>query len=372
MKTINTDYPKLVEMSKMTGIITEDSISNMRFSGRNLAFGYDEEVQEMSKDLVKIVQNMIGISNFYSGHILTAGSECNETAMAIARNITDKSTVVYSNLAHSSIKNRAKKLSMNQLKVDVNPKTFQIDENEIQNLIENNKDIALVVLTGPTTQIGNYETLSEKTLKLIKEKNIRIHIDSVPGLIGNVANPKTLEERFFDEQYIDSLAVAPQKFFGPFGCSLLYLKKNNENLIEARTPYFETNLLYGATTQSASPSAVALHVAKQVGEDALKKIAKECIQKKEYLVESLNDCLKPIFESETNIVTFELPYNETNSFCKELEKKGYRVSPFKLKGKHKEKEYSLGGFSICISPRETLTYEKLDEFVVAVREINKY
>lgn len=371
MKTINTDYPGLFEMAKMVGIITPESIlKNMHFTSRNLAFGYDKEVQKMSKEFVEIVQNMIELSTFYSGHVLNTGSECNETAIAIAREITNKNTIVYSNIAHSSIKNRAEKLSMNPLKLDVNPYTFQIDENEIQKIINENNDISTIVLTGPTTQIGNYETLSETTLNLIKEKNIRIHIDSIPGLISNVATPKSLEERFFNEQYIDSLAVAPQKFFGPFSCSILYFRNNEDSQITQNSnQYFNNNLLYNSTMLSAFPTVISLHVAKQLRKNKLKNIAKECIKKKEYVIEGLKDYLQPHYNSETNIVTFKLPFELTDSFCKEVEKKNYKVSPFKLEGKNKEKEYALGGFSICISPRETQTYERLDNFVKTVKEL---
>jgi len=127
-KQINTDYPNLFEMSKFIGYYTLDSvIKNSHFSGRSLSFEYDLEVQDIKNRLLNLTKKLVGLDLAYKGYILNSGSDCNEIAMVLSRRLNNKNTVVCSNLSHSSIKNRAAKIGMKVISLDVNPKTFKIN-----------------------------------------------------------------------------------------------------------------------------------------------------------------------------------------------------------------------------------------------------
>lgn len=369
---LSTDYPKLFEMSKMIGYYTFESlIENMHFSGRSLSFSYDLEVLDIKNKLISIIKEIIGLNLDFNGYVLNSGSDCNEAAMILSRNINKKNTVVCSNISHTSIENRARKIGVNVIKLDVCPKTFNIDYKKLEQIIKKNKDISLIVLTGPTTQIGNYECIFKKNiLKLIKKENIRIHIDNVPGILPNVYKPKDISKRFIQEDYIDTISVAPQKAFSPFGCSVLLYKKKYDGLLEYNSSYFKTNLPFGSTCQTAFPMSVGVYMYEKEGLKGLRKISKKCIILKNYLIDLLKDYISPINNvSESNIISFYLPYSVVDLFYTEMLLKGYKIYPLKVEGKFKSKKYKLGGFSVCLAPRKTLNKKRFLDFSKNVKII---
>jgi glutamate/tyrosine decarboxylase-like PLP-dependent enzyme len=300
------------------------------------------------------------------GIIFYSGSEANEVAMAIARENTKRNKIIATNLSHKSISLRAKKLGIETIIVDVEPDSFQIDSSKIAKAVNGQeKNIALIVATGPTTQLGNYERFNNAHFDLLK-KGARFHIDNAPGLIPNIINERDIEKRFGTFDKHSSITVDPHKLFGIYGCGALILKDyfNYRKHTLHDIGYFPTLSPYGTTSHSGFNLAIAHTVAFSLGKKGLREIAKDCVDKKQKVVENFSGIIESFYNgSDVNMVTFKLPYDKVEKFCNEMLKQNYRVSPFKLEGKDKNgKDYALGGFSVCVGPRPSLTYKVIEDF----------
>jgi glutamate/tyrosine decarboxylase-like PLP-dependent enzyme len=363
---LSSNAPGPFEMFKMEGIYSMEAlVKNARFSNRNLSYNYDKVVGNMALEVIfatmDIIQEREG-----GGILFYSGSEANEVAMAIARQKTNRNKVLATNLSHKSINAKAKKLGMETIIVDVEPDTFKINLEKVAKAVNGQeKDIALIVATGPTTQLGNYEQFNNAHFDLL-HKGARFHIDNAPGLIPNLVNKKDIEKRFGTNDKHSSITVDPHKLFGIYGCGALILKEYNEDRKHTleNVNYFPSLSPYAATTHSALPLAIAHTMAFSLGKIGLKEIAKDCVDKKQKVVENFSGIIESFYNgSDVNMVTFKLPYDKVEKFCNEMLKQNYRVSPFKLEGKDKNgKDYALGGFSVCVGPRPSLTYKVIEDF----------
>ena len=354
-----------LDMFSMFGFAPiEIAEERLPFVMRSLTNVSDKEVQDIQDSLIRACSGICGYKSA-GGFVLVSGSESNRTAMYLAKKTTGKNAVLATNLSHSSIKNAAKELGMKIILVDVDPELgFKVNPKRLEQIIEQNKDeIALVVTTQGTTQLGHFESLSDYP----STENYWIHSDAAyGGMVGGLTGQKIVAKGS------RSITIDPHKFVGVLGCGLLLLPNpDDEKLIGNEVSYFRGRATALGTTRSAYPATVALSTMKMLGGEGLERLAKDCIEKAKRAEQLFREGgLKTIIPVQTGIVPIKLnSENEVRYVQTDLERKGYLVSPIEIRGTDsKNKPYQVYGIRMTVTPKPEMTQENIEKFCKATIE----
>jgi len=263
------------------------------------------------------------------GFITTGGSESNITALYVLREITGKRKVIVPASAHVSIFKACKILCMK-------PITIGLDENyvprisEIEKALKQNQDIATVVLTVGTTDLGLIEPV-DKVSKICGEHNIPIHVDAAFG--GIIA--QTLIKlgyklpRFdFTLESVATITIDPHKLFAPIpGGIILFKNQELRKPLIFHAPYMplgkQATLLGTRTGGSAAAIWTAIRL---LGEKGLERLVLRLMDLTNYLAKRLEE------EGLTLVVKPQLPIiavkvRNRDKILEELWKKRIYVSP---------------------------------------------
>ena len=264
-----------------------------------------------------------------SGFITTGGSESNITALYILRETTDKRKVIVPISAHVSIFKACKILGLKPVTVDLD-ENYMPRIDEIERNLKQNQDIAAIVLTVGTTDLGLIEPVDEVS-KICGEHNVPIHVDAAFG--GIIA--QTLIKlgyklpRFdFTVESVATMTIDPHKLFAPIpGGIILFKNQELRKPLTFTAPYMplgkQTTLLGTRTGGSAAAIWTAI---KLLGEKGLRKLVLRLMELTSYLAKRLEE------EGLTLIVKPQLPIiavkvKNRERVLEELWKRKIYVSP---------------------------------------------
>ncbi|MCL2567708.1 MAG: cysteine desulfurase [Alphaproteobacteria bacterium] len=236
-------------------------------------------IDNIRQDILKTLGADSGDIVFYSGATESINAVIKGTALAsIFRGETNKNIIV-SAIEHDAVLVCAKNLEKLGVKALICP----VDENgavileELQKLI--NKDTLLVSIMNVNNETGVVQPLVDIS-KICKEKGVLFHSDGVMAVgrvdISNAA------------QYVDFYTIAANKFYGPKGISLNYIKDASRLARLACGSGQENNMRAG--TQNV-PSIVGLAKALSITIGDYKEVNK----KEKTLIAKLRNKILEIF-----------------------------------------------------------------------------
>lgn len=240
------------DFAQIVGSCTEDGRRvGANWDNVNIADGNHEGAQRLARHFVNFHRGLIG-KDYMAGQLEPSASLANFAALQQARERTGKNKVLCSNLSHISIARACQALGLDPVVVDAKPEqAYQVDGKDAEQAIsEHGNDIAAVVSTFGTTQLGHIERLAElDVVKQLVEDGAWLHIDAAyGGYIGTLA--RDVKTSLPDA---DSITLDPYKFVGKPGVALLMIDegKVSENGVE----YYVQSPLTKHTTLSAGPVA---------------------------------------------------------------------------------------------------------------------
>lgn len=282
------------------------------------------------------------------GIVFSGGSEANEASLYLSRTKT-KNIVVASNLSHTSIANGCQKLKLKLISLDVNPRTFLVDEAQIlKTILKYRSKISLIIITAGTTQLGSKEDIgySKKLIALCQKYKIRIHVDGAYGAI--VMRLINNYSKWLDEKSISSVTIDPHKFLGIMGCGLLLFrgKSISQNCPEAI--YYQGKNTFWGTTRSSLAVAVGLEIIKN-NKNYFQKQALTCLKKAKGIESTLGkqgiNLINPV---NSGIVPIKAKnQRHAKLLINLIGNKGFKLSPIAIKGK----DYGIYGLRITVTPR---------------------
>jgi aromatic-L-amino-acid/L-tryptophan decarboxylase len=174
---------------------------------------------ELELRVVDWVRQLLGLPDGWHGHIEDTASTSTLAALIAARHVTQRSAVVCSEHAHSSVEKAARMLGVELRKVEVD------DELRMRSDISLD-DVACVVATVGTTSFASVDpvrSLAERT----RAAGAWLHVDAAYAGSAWICD----EERWSQDgvELADSLVVNPHKWLMlPMDCSLLWTARPEE------------------------------------------------------------------------------------------------------------------------------------------------
>jgi glutamate/tyrosine decarboxylase-like PLP-dependent enzyme len=281
------------------------------------------------------------------GLLEPSASDCNQLALRLARDHTKKNKVLCSNLSHKSIADACHALRLEPVVVDAVPRNgFQVDEEKLRDAISAHKnDLAAIVSTYGTTQLGNIENLASNPLvQQLRQEGVWLHVDAAYGCyIGQLSS--FVKKPIPDS---DSITIDQYKFIGKPGVALLLADKKKIPVNEVS--YYVHSQCTNHTTLSAGPIAAWAHSVREVGGiPGLREIADQCIKiARDAAFDLSHDKVPLACPPELSIVPLCLDSaGQAASMHAALLQQGYSVGKVHIKGLG----YEVNGIRVVITPK---------------------
>lgn len=324
----------------------------------NLADGTLPKVQETVKQFIDYHSDLIGKPEL-SGLVEPNASLANERALEIARGKTGKSKVLCTNLSHNSIEDACKKLRLESIVLDVVPSLgFQVDQDDLaQKVSQHGEDLAAVVSTYGTTQLGHIEDLANREIvKQLREDGVWVHVDAAyGGVIGRLNKNVPRNANMFmgscDRVEVsrelpdaDSYTLDPYKFIGKVGCALLLLDKKDIPVRDI--PHYPRSPF---TLFSTVPFGPIVAWSNMVVELGLQEVADDCVYLARRSALDLHKAgISLTLPPQLGIVPITLKNVRDSSRVQEqLNSEGYIVGNLHIKGKG----YTIHGIRFAVTPK---------------------
>jgi glutamate/tyrosine decarboxylase-like PLP-dependent enzyme len=293
------------DLGNMIGGSTRSALERaLAWYNVNLANTDDKEGQDLARCFVEFHLDLLRKQDM-QGLIEYSATDANELALKIAKERTGKSKVLCTSLSHTSIRKACEGrrgffagIGLEPIIVNVNSQTFQADEEELARKVsEHGRDIAAVVSTHGTTQLGHIETLAEHPIvSQLCEDGAFLHIDAAyGGYISQLSSlmymtpkeylnspnpPRMTSYRFISRiksiPDADTITLDPYKFIGMQGCSLLLVKK--EYAPEFDVPFYPQSRYTLLSTFSGMPIALWSYTLTDCGGlTGLIELADDCV-----------------------------------------------------------------------------------------------
>jgi len=334
------DFAQIVGSCTVDGRAAGASWDNV-----NLADGSHEGAQRLVSYFVEFHKRLLGVPAM-KGLLEPSASLANSRALELARNLTGKNKVLCSNLSHVSIARAADALQLELIVLDVDPTNYQVSDETIANAVsEHGNDVAAVVSTYGTTQLGHVEQLVQNDLvKQLRREGAWLHVDAAYG--GYVGKLSTYVNSTIPEA--DSITIDPYKFVGKPGVALLLVDAN-------KTPTPNVDYFVAAphtfhTTLSAGPVAAWGQTVKDCGEvSGLREIADRCVEIAKLAGNQLRrKGVELVCFPEMGIVPIKLSSRaEVEHVQSQLLEEGFSVGKVRVVGK----EYEVNGVRIVVTPK---------------------
>lgn len=315
------------------------------WSNVNLADGSHERAQELAAYFINFHKRLLGVPTM-EGLLEPSASLANYRALELARNATGKSKVLCSNLSHLSISQAADSLRLELIVLDVNPTSYQIADEDVARVMKKHgKDIAVVVSTYGTTQLGHVEKLAESDLvKQLRSEGAWLHVDAAyGGYVGKLSRHVTAEI-----PDADSITIDPYKFVGQPGIALLLV--NGEKAPRPSVAYYTNSPYTVHTTLSAGPVAAWGQTVRECGDVyGLREIADQCVEIAKLCGNRLRRKGVPLVHfPEMSIVPVALgSHEETDYVHGMLLDEDFNVGKVHIEGR----DYEVHGIRMVVTPK---------------------
>ncbi len=311
----------------------------------NVANGSDQETQVLVRYFVDYHKSLLGKPNM-KGLLEPNATQANFRALELARDYTGRNKVLCSNLSHISIARACHSLKLEPIVLDADPdQRYQVDNEELARAVsEHGKDIAAVVSTYGTTQLGTIEDLAERELiKQLREDGAWLHVDAAyGGYLGTLSRhvKKKIPEA-------DSITIDPYKFVGKPGIALLLVDENKTP--ESNVDYYMQSPFTLHTTLPAGPIAAWHQTVKDCGDYVMQDMANECIRiayvAGEQIKQNGGRLVTPV---EMSITPVELSSREEANYVHDkLLEEIFSTGKIHIKGRN----YETNGIRIVVTPR---------------------
>lgn len=362
---------KPFDMFNMLSTAPEEvAVATMPSHARNLVDRGHEEIKLMKRALLRMVkQDILGIGH-EAGVVTPGGSGANKMALHLARNKTNRSKVLVSDLAHVSIGDSCETLGMEAVSYPHG------NMEALEQLLNYYADeIAALVVSSPDTQLGVVENVHSDILRRCKELGVHLHLDAAYGGFWMTLGEKTRArmQELLGEEW-NTITTDPHKFVGFPNCGALFIDNVDdlELVNKSNLPYFGATpeRYFGSTQKPDGMVSAFLHM-HLLGKQGMEARAESSIGIADALVQKLENLgfstLAPV---EATIIPIALSHaKEVDYYCRELKTKGYSVSPLKIE----TKEHPMYGLRVVITPRPYYTEEFLHDFIDVLTEIrSKY
>ena len=335
-----------LDFAQIVGSCTEDGRkAGASWDNINLADGSNQRAQELASYFVDFHNKLLGKD--MAGLLEPSASLANYRALELAREVTGKSKVLCSNLSHVSIARACDALKLEPIVLDAKPsENYQVREDQVAKAIsENGKDIAVVVSTYGTTQLGHVEHLAESDLvKQLRSEGTWLHVDAAyGGYVGRLSSH--IKAKVPDA---DSITIDPYKFVGKPGVALLLVDKNKAP--KTNVEYYVHSPLTIHTTLSAGPVAAWGQTVKDCGDVyGLREIADQCVEIAKRSGTDLQRQRVPLVHPvEMSIVPIALNSSvEADYVHGELLNNGFSVGKVHIEGR----DYNVNGVRIVVTPK---------------------
>ena len=354
------------DFEQIIGVPTSDGILDaMReWSNVNLANARDEQAQNLARHFVMTHAKIMERPS-WSGLIEFNASLANQRALQIARDITGKNGVICSNLSHVSVHEACITLGMRAIVLDADPNLdYQVPERHIANSLKKDNDIAAIVSTHGTTQLGTIERIgSYETVQLARKRGIWLHVD---GAYGALVTQYTSLKRKYPLPNSDSLTIDSYKIASP-GAALVLTSP--ENIGKLDVPYYSHSEFMMYTTFLASSIAAWASNLKDAGGSFCSEI-EECLQRAE-----LTSRIVPTISSLTSVGKRKLIISsfatknrdDADNLRTSLFDKGIAVGNLQIQGR----DYQVEGIRIVHAPRPFMDWGRLSDLYSRIKEFYK-
>jgi tyrosine decarboxylase/aspartate 1-decarboxylase len=322
---------------------------------------------DLEKELINELGELFGSKNKIIGTFTTGGSEANIIAMRIAKKLRKdikNPEIIVPASAHVSFDKGSDLLGIRLRKAKLK-ENYELDLNHFQSLI--NRNTCGVVGIAGTTSLGLIDPII-KIGEFIEDKNIFFHVDAAFGgfvlpFLKELGYPVPAWD--FSIENVSSLTADPHKMglgIIPIG-GLLIRDSSVLNKIGFEVPYLAGGKLKHLNIVGTRPGGTIISfwaILKYLGINGFKKIIKDCMDNKNYLIKRLSeiDGIKLATEPVMNIVGLTLESGK--SICdldNELRKRNWMLGKFI--------DFNL--IRIVIMPH--VKKEHLSEFVNDLEEI---
>ena len=262
-----------LDFAQIVGSCTEEGRkAGASWDNINLADGSHKGAQELAHYFIEWHKKLLGTPNM-EGLLEPSASLANCRALELARNATRKNKVLCSNLSHVSITRAAELLRLEPIVLDVNPVNYQVRDEELARAIsQHGNDIAAIVSTYGTTQLGHIERLAENELvKQLRSEGTWLHVDAAyGGYVGKLSRHVKL-----GIPDADSITIDPYKFVGKPGVALLLV--DGEKSPRPNVNYYIHSPRTFHTTLSTGPVAAWWQTVKDIGDNyGCREIPDQC------------------------------------------------------------------------------------------------
>ena len=335
-----------LDFAQIVGSCTDDGRkAGANWDNVNLADGSNERAQELARYFIDFHKSLLETPEM-EGLLEPSASLANYRALELARNVTRKNKILCSNLSHVSIARAIDSLRLEPIVLDVDPTNYKASDEEIARAIrEHGRDIAAIVSTYGTTQLGHIERLAEHDLvRQLRSEGAWLHIDAAyGGYVGKLS--RHVKANIPDA---DSITIDPYKFVGKPGVALLLVGGDKK-----QTPpieYFVHASHTFHTTLSAGPIAAWGKTVSDCGDIyGLREMADKCV---EIAKLSANDLRRKrvslVHFPEMSIVPVALGSSEEVDYVhRKLLNECFSVGKIHFQGR----DYEVNGVRIVITPK---------------------
>lgn len=311
----------------------------------NVADGSNPKAQELARYFIDFHKRLLEVPEM-EGLLEPSASLANYRALELARNTTGRNKVLCSNLSHVSIARACDSLRLKPIILDADRINYQVSEEQLSKATsEHGKDIAAVVSTYGTTQLGHVEKLAESELvKQLRSEGAWLHVDAAyGGYIGKLSRHART-----DIPDADSVTIDPYKFVGKPGVALLLI--GGEKAPKPNIAYYVHSPLTVHTTLSAGPIAAWGQTVRDCGDVyGLREIADQCVEiARRSGAELQRNRVSLVRFPEMSIVPVALSSSEEADYLHdELLDKGFSIGKIRFVGS----DYEVNGIRIVVTPK---------------------
>ncbi len=263
-----------------------------------------EGTEELENEVISICaeQLMHGKPGMHDGYIAAGGTECNIQAAWIYRNLfkrkykasSDEIALLHSEDTHYSLWKTANLLGVNQVVVEVNPKTRQMEQNSLRTKIiqAKQKGIRYFILIANmgTTMYGSVDNL-DLIISVLDEEEVfyKIHIDAA---FGGFTYPFTNSENNlnFSNKKVTSIGLDAHKMLqAPYGTGIFLIRKGYLSYLATTEPHFMAHKIHTLSGSRSGANAIAVWmILKAFGSKGLQAKVKRVMQLKKQLCDELD------------------------------------------------------------------------------------
>ncbi len=335
-----------LDFAQIVGSCTEEGRkAGASWDNVNLADGSNQRAQELALYFIDFHNKLLGKD--MAGLLEPSASMANYRALELAREATGKTKVLCSNLSHVSVARACQSLGLEPLVLEANlSENYQVDNAQVEKAVcENGGNIAAVVSTYGTTQLGHIEHLAENELiQQLRSEGTWLHVDAAyGGYVGSLS--KSIKAKVLGA---DSITIDPYKFVGKPGVALLLVDKDKAP--KPNVEYYVHSPLTVHTTLSAGPVAAWGQTVKDCGDVyGLREIADQCVEiAKRSDVELQRQAIPLILSPKMSIVPITLhSREEVDSIHGKLLDDGFSVGKVRIIGN----DYEVNGIRIVVTPK---------------------